>query len=111
MPSLRVDEPVALPFPTAGWKEALPFQFHFSSHVGELVAPDQAGGPPVAEHMCLVLILQGDASALRIILTVQIQTPDCAITTISAKTLKFPSAKVLNFFSLVDSPSHMLILS
>lgn len=65
LPSLWVNEPVAFPFPSTGWEEALLFQFHFSSHVGELMAANQASRSPLAKHMCLVLILQKDGECIK----------------------------------------------
>lgn len=84
LPSRRIDEPVALPFPSAGGEEALPFQFHFSSHVGELVSAHQAGGSPVAEHVRLVLVLRRDGEGMK-----EPEFPQCRCKRLSVPPLPF----------------------
>lgn len=57
LPSCWVNKPVPLPFPFTGGQKALLFELHFSSDIGELMATDEAGCSPLAQHTGLVFIL------------------------------------------------------
>lgn len=57
-PSLRINKPVSLPFPSTWWQKAFLFELHLSSYIGELMTSNQASGTPFAKHLSLVLILQ-----------------------------------------------------